>query len=686
MKNITDKIRNIFQNFSEKEKRSTQDLLIFFKEIYESSNDEIKNFIDWLDLSNAQTYKDIENIKTLIEKKSDSVRNEEISNEAIWIYLPVLKANESLHKEEFLKLKTCLKKLTRFRNYGWLYNETFNSFWTVDSKEKAFELLWLLEKQDEELTKQAKSRTMYEIFWIKEEDISKNQRMMILENVYEKIQIREETENEKEKAEKKKEDAIKEASKWNPMQANAMKNISELLDEILKDATDRNWSDIHIEPKQVDLWDRKTDLYVRVRFRINWDLIDQPQFSFFSSKIPFSALRNLILSRSWMNMDNVRMTPLDGKFTYFYTNEEKWIVDKKLEIRVATVPILWSQWIVMRILWGFDIPDLRSIWLITDNSTYFYDQYLLWLKKSQGMVLVTWPTGSWKTSTLNSTMKYLTGWDKESLITWNKRQETKYITCEDPVEIVLNTTMQSPVSSQDFWDDSTSRLTFENYSKSALRLDPDAALLGEIRDATAVNIAIKIAITWHQLLGTLHTSSCASTITRIIWEAWESVIESLTDALNMILAQRLVKVPCPHCSVKRSFTQKEYKIIKAILEQCNKDTLIKMWIIDILWSNTENIYEWLDRIQIKQRSAKWCEHCNFTWTKWRVPLFEIMLFDRKMKRALLEFGKSAVKIEEFAVKECWMPLLVHWWIINMLEWKVSYEDLDDLVNLEMSAS
>lgn len=687
MNNIIWKIKEIFDQFNINEKKLTEWLLFYFKEAYNEWTDEIKEFIDNLDLSWVKTYKNLEWIKTLIESKKEAIKNEKVANESIWEYIWIFQNEKSkLSKEELTKLKTKLKKLNRFKKYGWLYNEVFDSFWTVDTKEKALDLLNKLEEKDKELTEQANSRSMFDIFWVEQDEIWKAQKLMILESLYAQIQTSDENENEKEKSEKAKKDAIDKASKGNPMQANALQNISDLLDDILTYAASQWWSDVHIEPKQVDLWDRKTDLYVRVRIRINWDLIDQPQFSFYSSKVPFSALRNLILSRSWLNIDQVRNSPLDGKFTFFYDNEEEWIKDKKLEIRVASVPILWSQWIVLRLLWWFTIPDLRNIWLITENSTYFYDQFILGLKKSQWMILVTWPTWSGKTSTLNSTMKYLTGWDKESLITWNMRQELKCITCEDPIEIELKTTMQSAVQSQDFSEQWTVRLTFNSYGKSALRLDPDAVLIWELRDEETVKLWIKISITWHQLLGTLHTSSCASTITRIIWEAWIWVLESLTDALNMILAQRLVKVPCPHCAFNRTFTEKEYKIIKDILDQCNKDTLIKMWLIDILWSTTDNIYEWLDRIQIKQRNHKWCEHCHYTWVKWRTPLFEIMLFDRKMKRALLEFGQSAVKIEDFAVKECWMPLLVHWWIINMLEWKVSYEDLDDLVNLEISAS
>lgn len=679
MKNITAWIAKLINWLDDKQKKVIKDIIIKVQDIYEKRN-EVRWLIDSIEIN---SYDDIIKIPNMIE----NALNEIIVNESLWNFVLLLKKYEWNEKKEVLKLKTCLRKLNRFKIYWWLYNKIFDEFWEIDSKEKAFELLDKLEKEDEKLSKISRERSMYEIFWIDMNDIWKSKEVQILESLYKRETLWwDEQENEYEAAEKAKEQAIEDASKWNTIQANLLKNISDFLDVILSDATKRWWSDIHIEPKQVDLGNRKTDLYIRVRFRLNWDLIDQPQFSFYSSKIPYSALRNLILSRSWMNMDQVRNVPLDWKFTYFYSDEESWVIDKKLEIRVATVPILWSQWIVMRILGWFDIPDLRSIWLITENSTYFYDQYMLWLKKSQGMILVTWPTWSGKTSTLNSTMKYITWWDKESLITWNKRQDIKCITCEDPIEIELKTTMQSAVESQDFSEEGTQKMTFESFSRSSLRLDPDVCLIGELRNKSTVDTAIKISITWHLLLWTLHTSSCASTITRIIWESWIWVLESLVDSLNMILAQRLVKIPCKHCSVNRKMNDKEVTIIEKILKQCNKDTLIRMWLLNILWSTSDDIFSWLKNIEIKRKNMNWCEHCWFTWSKWRAPLFEIMIFDRKLKRALLEFWQSALKIEEFAVKECWMPLLVHWWIINMLEWKVTYEELDDLVNLEVSAS
>lgn len=638
----------------------------------------------------------------------------------------------NLENNQKIKVKKYLNLLQRFENDGWLFIDIIKSK-SLKTFQDFENLIDELIKKEKELDDKARNQPMFDVFGIDKDDIGSDQTAQLLKGAYamDKNKWKEDQEtDEMEELRKKKEERISNA--WT--RGSIIRGIENYIDNLIWDITTRWGSDIHIEPKIIDKWNREFDLFVRVRFRLNWDLIDQPQHSFYNSEISATAVIQSILDRcEGVNIGKMRSVPLDWKFTYFFTNEEQWIKDKKLEVRVASTPLIDSVWVVMRILGWFKVPALKNIGLRSENSTYFYDQFMLGLKKSEGLVLVTWPTGSWKTSTLNSTMNYLTGWDKEAFITGQKRQEVKCITAEDPVELILSTAVQTQVSSQSFAENKNEVITFGKFGKAALRSDPEIILIWELRwspdgnrEEDTVLTAIKMAVTWHQVLGTLHTSSCSSTITRILWESGNWVLESLVDSLNMILAQRLVKTPCKHCEQKRYMTSHEAKTIAKILTLCRLDTLKSLGLnelIQIKWDiqdvkflkenllrteredlksdfdekiSDENFkkevleaiyFHLLSSKVIKKAKIGGCEHCNHTGYGWRTPLFEIMIMTKKLKREILRLGwdkVNAVAIEDFAMKE-WMPLLAHWWILRMLEWEISYEDLDALVNLDFVA-
>jgi general secretion pathway protein E len=278
--------------------------------------------------------------------------------------------------------------------------------------------------------------------------------------------------------------------------------VIRLVNLIISRAVDMRASDIHIEPFEHKL---------EVRYRIDGLLREQES--------PPSRLRAAIVSRvklmAKLNIAETRL-PQDGRIKLA-------IRGKEIDMRVSTVPTLYGESVALRVL------DRSGVVLNFETLGFGSEilrTYLEVLDRSNGILLVTGPTGSGKTTTLYTSLRHLNTGDR------------KILTVEDPIEYQLEGINQLQVKPQ-------IGLTFANALRSFLRQDPDVIMVGEIRDRETAQIAVQAALTGHIVLSTLHTNNASSTITRLLDMGIEDYL--LTSTINGVLAQRLVRVLCPAC-------------------------------------------------------------------------------------------------------------------------------------------
>ena len=256
------------------------------------------------------------------------------------------------------------------------------------------------------------------------------------------------------------------------------------------------------------------------------------------------------------------------------------------------------------------------------------------MNKKNGTILVTGPTGSGKTTTLYS------------MLTDLNTREKKIITLEDPIEYELPGVIQSEV-------DEKKKYTYETGLKALMRQDPDIIMIGEVRDLESATIAMQAAMTWHLVLSTLHTKSAWETIERLMNMGVPNYI--LASALDVIIAQRLVKRICPHCAEEYEADASENDIIKYMLKD-----------IGIAWlaakKDSYKLYRW-----------RWCTECGMTGYKWRIGVYEVMNFSDNL-RALIRSGSSPKQIIEEARK--WdLMLMREDGILKAMQWKTSLDEL-----------
>ena len=298
--------------------------------------------------------------------------------------------------------------------------------------------------------------------------------------------------------------------------------ILKLIEIILKTSIQSRASDIHIEP---------TETNCIVRSRIDGMLSET--FIFDKDIYPPMVSRMKLLS----NMDIAeRRRPQDGRFS-------AQILDKEYDFRISTLPILNGESIVLRILDKSKvIINLEDLGMHPDNFAKFKKS----MKAPYGIILVTGPTGSGKTTTLYGALNDI------------KSVKTKIITVEDPVEYQLNMIQQVHVNEK-------AGLTFVSALRSILRQDPDVIMIGEIRDQETLRIAIQAALTGHLVFSTLHTNDAISALPRMIDMGIEPYLVS--GALVCIEAQRLVRKLCPHCKQKITLSQKALDEVKKFLPE-----------------------------------------------------------------------------------------------------------------------
>ena len=279
-------------------------------------------------------------------------------------------------------------------------------------------------------------------------------------------------------------------------------SASRIVERLMEAAITHRASDIHIEPRQE---------VVTVRFRIDGVLNSGPDIQ--PELAPAITSHIKVLA----NLDIAeRRRPQDGKFQFQDTTDD-------IDIRVSTIPTVHGEKLVLRLLNRRDVRlSLDSLGLAPKEE----EQFRKALESHQGIILVTGPTGSGKTTTLYSALNYL------------NNPEVNIITVEDPIEYQLDGLNQSQVHPQIGY-------TFANALRSFLRQDPDIIFVGEIRDTETAQIAIRASLTGHLVFSTIHTNNAVDTLTRLIDMGVEPFL--LASSLRLIIAQRLVRTICSHC-------------------------------------------------------------------------------------------------------------------------------------------
>ena len=352
-----------------------------------------------------------------------------------------------------------------------------------------------------------------------------------------------------------------------------------LVNAILADAAKRRCSDIHIEPYEK---------IFRVRFRI--DGVLQEIMS------PPLRLKNALVSRlkvmAGLDIAERRLTQ-DGRIKL------KMSIGGELDIRVSVLPTLFGEKVVMRLLDKSNLQlDMAKLGFDPQNLKDFQEA----IHKPYGMILITGPTGSGKSTTLYSALSEL------------NKQDVNISTAEDPVEYNLVGINQVQVREQ-------IGLNFAACLRSFLRQDPDIIMVGEIRDLETAQIAIKAALTGHLVLSTLHTNDCSATVDRLINMGAEPFL--LTSSINIILAQRLVRKICDHCK---------------------EPIQIKPEILINLGIDAADVGAGFPTFQ-----GRGCNNCGGTGYRGRLAVYEVMVMRDELKELILK-GVSAMELKREAVK------------------------------------
>jgi type IV pilus assembly protein PilB len=360
--------------------------------------------------------------------------------------------------------------------------------------------------------------------------------------------------------------------------------VIKMVDAILGMAVDKKASDIHLEPQEK---------VVRVRFRVDGGMIPQLE-------VPISMCQALTVRLKVMASLNIseRRVPQDGRFRMRLPD------GRKVEIRLSTLPSRYGEKIVMRLLGQARISgDLRSLKLHQRDL----DCVQAALANPNGLVLVTGPTGSGKTSTLYTMISSLNSPDRN------------IVTAEDPVEYEMPGITQVSVRPD-------IGFTFDKALRAFLRQDPDVILVGEVRDAETANTAMKAAVTGHLVLSTLHTNDAVTTVTRLVDMGVPPYM--VAAAVRLVVAQRLVRTLCVHC--KES------------------------------WRPTDSQTRFLTKEEIRRlqnvQSAKGCARCEGAGYKGRTAVMEVLHVRTSPMREAITRCVNPDALHALAVSEGMRPL------------------------------
>jgi type II secretory ATPase GspE/PulE/Tfp pilus assembly ATPase PilB-like protein len=405
------------------------------------------------------------------------------------------------------------------------------------------------------------------------------------------------------------------------LEENKIHKISRLLEIILAGAIAIKASDIHIEPEKE-----------RGRLRLRLDGVLQ-DVNFFGTDI-YRLLNSRIKLLSGMKLTST--VAQDGRFNIIEGDEE-------ISIRSSLIPGSYGESIVMRIL------DPKSLQVNLEElgiENYLFGIIQEQIVKPNGLILVTGPTGSGKTTTLYAFLRKIYS------------PEIKIITIEDPVEYHLTGITQTQINLERGY-------TFPEGLRSALRQDPDVIMVGEIRDGETAEIAVQSSLTGHMVFSTLHTNNAAGVIPRLIDLGMNPKI--LVSALSLSLAQRLVRKLCTFCKKEKEPTPKEAATIKAIIDGMIKEG-----------KKIEN-YNIKSDAAFKIFASVGCEKCNMTGFKGRIGIFEAIRTDEAIEKIMPE-NPSEREIKKVASTQGILSMRQDG-LVKILNGITSFEEVQSVVDL-----
>lgn len=349
--------------------------------------------------------------------------------------------------------------------------------------------------------------------------------------------------------------------------------------QILMKALDAGASDIHIEPMR----DR-----LQIRFRIDGVLVRQPDMPKSLSGFFVRGLKNFFRLKD-SHLQNVI---LDGRKSVQY-------IDKGIEadLRISVLPTLFGDKMVVRLLvQNKEVPTFEKLGMCKNVLAKFK----LVCSSSSGIVLITGPTGSGKTTTLFSTIDYLSS------------EDVSILTLEDPPEYIIHGVSQAVVAAE-----GKREVNYAEALKGALRQDPDIIMFGEMRDFESANVALTAGLTGHLLFSTLHTNDSASAITRIFDMGIRPFM--LSSTLVSILGQRLVRVVCKECRETAEVSDDEREFYAMFLKDFDRD---------------------VRRGAVAFSRGRGCEHCNYTGFKGRFAIHELLCVNDEIRKVVLNEGTA----------------------------------------------
>jgi len=350
--------------------------------------------------------------------------------------------------------------------------------------------------------------------------------------------------------------------------------VVKAIDTILKYAIEGEASDIHLEPLEKE---------TIVRFRILGRLAKTLTFPI--QVHPALVARIKILSN--LRLDETRI-PQDGRFSFIFEG-------RKIDLRVSTFPTSSGEKVVLRILDPKKgLKKIEELGLRGKN----YQVFQTAIEKPYGMILITGPTGSGKTTTLYAILQKL------------NKEDVNIVTLEDPVEYLIEGINQSQIRPEIGY-------SFATGLRHILRQDPNIIMVGEIRDRETAELAVQAALTGHLMLSTLHTNNAPSAVLRLVDLGIEPFL--ISSSLILVVSQRLVRVLCPKCKQRTKPSEKLREILMREIEQMPEE--IKK---EIKFEKNLEIFE-----------PKGCKDCNFQGFSDRMGIFEVLEFDEEIKDFIL---------------------------------------------------
>jgi type IV pilus assembly protein PilB len=373
----------------------------------------------------------------------------------------------------------------------------------------------------------------------------------------------------------------RETEELNPQQSEQDSPVVKTVNQIIIQAVQIGASDIHIDPQEDSL---------RIRYRVDGVMRRE-------QTLP-PQMQSMIVARiKIMASLNVaeRRLPQDGRM-------EMDIEFRKVDIRISTLPTIHGEKIVMRVLdLGSTLTEIQQLHFSQHN----YELFIKGIRRSHGVVLITGPTGSGKTTTLYSALSAL------------NNEDVNVITVEDPVEYQLPGINQVQVNN-------VTGLTFARGLRTILRQDPNIVMIGEIRDAETAEIAVRAAMTGHLVLSTLHTNSAVNSITRLIDMGIEPFLVS--SSVQCIVAQRLVRKICSSCTVEYQISDDEAQLLA----------------------------EYGIHLHSLQKGGG-CELCGRTGYRGRMAIHEILMIDDTLRSMILQ-KRSDSDYKSYALQQSLVPM------------------------------